>query len=253
MTDAANMAALTDDHRRAGQAIRAMLRPGERLLTHSLLLRSPGLEEPPPTSGDVLNTLNPFAGFTKAAREKGGGWAVFATALGIPQQDYDPSTLIGKAQLARRYGHIFCGVKNSEAGRLLDVLNEHATMDYGHRPAWIACTDQRVTVFADPIPASGSHYTPGQPLRQLLRIGVSLGTSLWKLVSNTQDPDERSGFSGSVLPVFELRPGAVAAVAAPPVEHMPRVMLWFTDQSWLIVSFGLGEPADHMTATLQPR
>src|SRR3954452_11285792 len=107
MTDAATLAALAHDHRRAGEAILAALAPGERLIAHSMLLRSPGLEEPPPSGGDVLNTLNPFAGFTRAAREKGTGWAVFATALGIPQEDYSPSTLIGKEQLARKYGHIF--------------------------------------------------------------------------------------------------------------------------------------------------
>jgi hypothetical protein len=243
--------AMDDDHRRAGEAIRAALRPGERLLTHSPLLRSPGLEEPPPTTADALNTFNPFAGFSRAAREKGTGWAVFATALGVPQEDYSPSELMAKDKVARRFGHIFCGVADSEAGRLFAALKRHVSVDYGDRPAWVARTDQRLLVFTDPNPGPGFQHS-GKPLRDLVRLGLRAGRYLVKTVRDPLAAPEHNRFSGSVLAIYECPPGVVAAVPAPPVENKPRVMLWFADQSWLVVSFGDGPPAERMSAALQP-
>ncbi|MEV6349429.1 hypothetical protein [Actinoplanes sp. NPDC051851] len=252
MTDEARLAERDHDHRWAGEVIRAALRPGERLLEHSLLLRSPGVEEPPPTAGEVLNAFNPFAGFTETARSDGVGLALLQTAFGLTPSRYDMASIMANDKIAARYGYVFCGVAESEAGRLRAAIVRHATMDHGHRAAYLARTDQRVVLFADPVPAPGDHPDPDRPLLEMLLLPLRLAIGLWDAATNQPEPTARARFSGSLRPVFECPPTAIAAAPAPPLEHMPRATLWFADRSWMVVSLGTGDPAARMYAALQP-
>ncbi|TWG23634.1 hypothetical protein FHX34_102183 [Actinoplanes teichomyceticus] len=245
-----------DDHGPAGEAIRAALRPGERLREHSHLLRSPGLEQAPPGSAAMLNAFNPFAGFGRAARDEGVGKAVLGTAFGLTQQEYSPSELMAKDRLLRTYGQTFCGVPDSEAGRLLAALRRHANVEIGARPAWVALTDQRLVVLADPAPGPEELPHAHRPLRVLLHFAGRLAVSLWRLVSRTprrERPQQRYGYSGAALsPIFECPATTVVTSPAPPAGPMPRVALTFADRSWLVVSLGTGAAAARLAAALGP-
>ncbi|MBB4743399.1 hypothetical protein BJY16_006858 [Actinoplanes octamycinicus] len=225
---------MDDDHRRAGDAIRAALRPGERLREHSRILRSPGLDEAPPTAGDRLSAMNPFAGFGQVARADGLGYALLSVALGEPPDDSRGQRAIEKDRALRKYGRTFCGVPGSGAGHLLEALRRDS-------PAWAALTDQRLVVFAEPGPRPPAG--PVSAFLDLVKATVEVGEALFR------QPAPRA-FTGPVSAVFECAAGAVAASPAPPVDRLPRVVLWFADQSWLVVSLGAGPAGARLTEAL---
>ncbi|BCJ39471.1 hypothetical protein GCM10010168_62810 [Actinoplanes ianthinogenes] len=232
-----------DDHRRTGEAIRAALRPGERLREHSRILRSPGLEEAPPSAADRLSLYHPFAGFGKAAQEDGLGLALLSVAVGEQPDDTRGQEAIAKDRALRKYGRTFCGVWNSQAGQLLSALKRHANLDDGDPVGWAALTDQRLVVFAER--ASRPH-----PLLGLVVALFGLVKALVELARPAAPPPRRA-FAGPVFPVFECAAGAVAASAAPAIEHLPRVVLWFADQSWVVVSLGAQPEGARMTDALR--